>query len=167
MLASQMLLCDLSLSINTVQVPSVPSIFDQRSANPRPKHDLYNHRYNNSTTSNNCNCHSHHVRQLSFSQVTTNESRVETLTVQVDVTSTTSLYPSPIKRGEGEARSVFIPSFLSDFAPYQLSSGCSCFITPLPTPTYTVVAETLIFTYKHATVRILFRFLIFQSKISP
>jgi hypothetical protein len=85
------------------------------------------------------------------------------LTVQVDVTSTTSLYPSPIKRGEVEARSVFIPSFLSDFAPYQLSSGCSCFITPLPTPTYTVVAETLIFTYKHATVRILFQFLSFRA----
>lgn len=78
------------------------------------------------------------------------------MTVQVDVTSTTSLYPSPIKRGEVEARSVFIPPYLSNFAPYQLSSGCSCFITPLPTPTYTVVAETVIFTYKHATVSILF-----------
>ena len=89
---------------------------------------------------------------------------METLTVQADVTSTTSLYPSPIKRGEVEARSVFIPSYLSKFAPYQLSSGCSCFITPLPTPTYTVVAETLIFTYKHATVRILFQFLSFRAR---
>lgn len=87
------------------------------------------------------------------------------MTVQVDVTSTTSLYPSPIRRGEVEARSVFIPPYLSNFAPYQLSSGCSCFITPLPTPTYTVVAETVIITYKHATVRILF--LSFPARFLP
>lgn len=85
--------------------------------------------------------------------------------MQVDVASTTSLYPSPIKRGEVEARSVFIPPYLSKFAPYQLSSGCSCFITPLPTPTYTVVAETIIITYKHATVRILF--LSFPARFLP
>ena len=84
----------------------------------------------------------------------TDRSRVETLTVQVDVTTTTSLYPSPIKREEAElqARSIPVPPYLSTFAPYQLSSGCSCFITPLPSPTYTVVASTVITTFKHATV---------------
>ncbi|KAE9364888.1 hypothetical protein N431DRAFT_489351 [Stipitochalara longipes BDJ] len=83
--------------------------------------------------------------------VTATITKVETLTVQVDSTTTTALYPSPIKRAELDARSVPVPPYLSTFAPYQLSSGCSCFITPLPTPTYTVVASTVITTYKHAT----------------
>ncbi|CZR69665.1 uncharacterized protein PAC_19565 [Phialocephala subalpina] len=57
-----------------------------------------------------------------------------TVTVQETTTSTTALYPAPIK-----ARSVFVPPYLSTFAPYQLSSGCSCFVSPLPTPVTTVV----------------------------
>jgi len=57
----------------------------------------------------------------------------------------------PIKR-ELEARSTFIPPYLSNFAPYQLSSGCSCSITPLLTPVSTIVAEAIITTYLHATV---------------
>ena len=69
-------------------------------------------------------------------------SRVETLTVEVVSTYTTPLYPSPVKR-EIEPRSVFIPPYLSYFDSYELSSGCSCFITPLPTPTYTTITEAI------------------------
>lgn len=82
--------------------------------------------------------------------------RIRTVAVQVDATSTTSLYPSPIKakRGEIEARSVPTPPYLSQFAPWTISSGCSCFIAPLPVPFYKISIESTVTTIVHATTTI-------------
>jgi hypothetical protein len=82
-------------------------------------------------------------------------SRLKTVTVETIITTTTSLFPAPIKR-DLQPRSVFVPYFLTQFSLYAISSGCSCFVSPLPAPTTVTVVEVLSPVFISVTVRISF-----------